>query len=204
MRPPRPSPHHTIASSSARTSCSALPWFQRWRGWGIISSHTLLLACCRLIAIWRWRSMHMPLPTAGHSLKPWWLMTRLSLYASAYNGNWLSSPLTNRSRWKPKLGLFCVFWRQHKNTKPFHLLVLKALLIWTPCMSVTEYLSTCSLVLLPDLWGLSSQQAIHPLCSAMPTPLKGLSVCLSVDTMPSIDTPLYGLVCQQHINMDPA
>ena len=73
-----PSGQHSILS---RTSCSALPWLQRWRGWGCKlweyththSAHTQRThahththththtQCCSLMAlaaIWRWHSPH--------------------------------------------------------------------------------------------------------------------------------------------------
>ncbi len=56
-----PSGQHSILS---RTSCSALPWLQRWRGWGCklwehTHTHTRCSSLVALTAIWRWRSSHI-------------------------------------------------------------------------------------------------------------------------------------------------
>lgn len=49
-----PSEQHSILS---RTSCSALPWLQRWKGWGSkLWEHTCCRSLVALTAIWRWRS----------------------------------------------------------------------------------------------------------------------------------------------------
>lgn len=47
-------------SSRGRTSCSMLPWLQRWRGWGCkLWEHTRCCSLVALTAIWRWRSSHI-------------------------------------------------------------------------------------------------------------------------------------------------